>query len=205
MKPWSTIRSGISGAVAGVAYAALNSVHYWSRGPEWVAQGAGELFGGAVGGFMLVAMVCGIRNIVVRAKSTAYWDNWRSIMEEYAKPLDLFQSESGYILRKTITNGDIYEIVLSDDDVLTLAQSAPQMALAVLSKQNQAANPVSAILVRNLSLNTDHHRSELHLEIETQSYGRMIAAIPLPLAQSLSARLPSYLATMAQEAPKRHN
>jgi len=68
MKRWNTVRVAMYGAAAGLAYAAFNAAPYWSVGSEGIGQGIGMLVGGATMGFVMVAAICGFRNLLVRAK-----------------------------------------------------------------------------------------------------------------------------------------
>ena len=72
MKRWNTMRLGMYGACVGFAYAGFTVARYWFLGeligPYRINAAIGELIGGAMGGFILVAVVCAMRNILVRAK-----------------------------------------------------------------------------------------------------------------------------------------
>lgn len=65
MKRWKTIRIATYGAAVGVAYEAFRVAPIGSGDAAYVA---GRFVGAAIGGFILVAAVCGLRNLLVGAK-----------------------------------------------------------------------------------------------------------------------------------------
>jgi hypothetical protein len=111
--------------------------------------------------------------------------------------LDLHPLGTGYVLRKTKENGAVDDLALTPDDLLTLAQSSPRWGQLVLGAQTPTANAVSAFPVETISLNSDHHATELHLDLESPNGSQLTIAIPIEKARPLSARLPSYLEEMA--------
>jgi hypothetical protein len=110
--------------------------------------------------------------------------------------LSLVQDGDQYRLVRRNEDGSETEMQLSETDVMSLAQSAALLAQTVVSKRNQESPGLNAALVsevRNIGLNSDHHKSELHLEIFPANGPKIIFALQMPLARSLAARLPTYL------------
>jgi len=112
--------------------------------------------------------------------------------------LDLHPLGNAFVLKKIREDGTITEMVLTNDDLLTLAQSAPRWGQLVLGEQTPTANAVSAFPVETISLNSDPHGTELHLDLESPNGSELTIAIPVEKARPLSARLPSYLDEMAR-------
>ncbi len=65
-KRWNTMRLALYGALAGFLYAVFTSGPYWKGDTGLALEGVGTLFGGAVGGAIVVATVSGLRNLFVR-------------------------------------------------------------------------------------------------------------------------------------------
>jgi hypothetical protein len=110
--------------------------------------------------------------------------------------LSLDQDGDQYRLVRRNEDGSETEMLLSETDVMSLAQSAALLVRTVVSKRNQESPGLNAALIseaRNIGLNSDHHKSELHLEIIPANGPKMIFAFQMPLARSLAARLPTYL------------
>jgi hypothetical protein len=62
---WNTSRLALYGAAGGSLLAAYDLAGQWSFAPNSLADCAGGLFGGAVGGALLVAAAAGLRNLIV--------------------------------------------------------------------------------------------------------------------------------------------
>jgi hypothetical protein len=63
---WNTPRLALYGAAAGTLYSAYDLAGHWSLDPNALASCVGGLFGGAVGGAILVAAASGLRNLAIR-------------------------------------------------------------------------------------------------------------------------------------------
>jgi hypothetical protein len=68
-KRWDTLRIALWGAAFGVAYSAIKLTidGFATLNSDSLAY-AGGLFGGAVGGAAIFAIVSGMRNLILRAK-----------------------------------------------------------------------------------------------------------------------------------------
>jgi hypothetical protein len=108
--------------------------------------------------------------------------------------LEIAPRGKGFVLRRGSSRGGVvHEIELTDDNILTLSQSAEQLAQLVLSKHSEQANPAAVFPADQIGLNCDQHRDELHLELVSPGGSRKIVAIPLQKALALAEALPSYL------------
>jgi hypothetical protein len=120
-------------------------------------------------------------------------------------PLELRPRGNGYVLRKINPDGTANELWLTYDDLLTLSHSAAQWGQLVLESQPEKANPVAVTLIDNLGLNSDHHRTELHLELFRDGERFQVLAIPISVAGRLAERLPSFLQEMQAYRSKLRN
>jgi hypothetical protein len=96
-------------------------------------------------------------------------------------------------------------MLLSRDNVITLAQAAPLLRdqfLSELSRSGVIAVP--AMAVSQISLNTDIHVTEIHLTMFDQN-GEPTAAFRLPLhvAKPLAEHLPARIAEIENQERKR--
>jgi hypothetical protein len=112
--------------------------------------------------------------------------------------LELHVAKHGYVLRKTNPDGTTSELLLSDDDLLTLSHSAIHWGQLVLDAQPEGVNAVAATPVDNMGLNCDHHRTQLHLELFRNGERFQVLAIPILTAYRLTERLPSFLQEMQE-------
>lgn len=68
IKRWNTLRLAAWGAGAGLIYGAIQGALLWSLGGDYQARAIGQLIGGLVGGAALIALVSGLRNLILRAR-----------------------------------------------------------------------------------------------------------------------------------------
>jgi hypothetical protein len=70
MKRWNTIRAGMYGALFGAAYTVYTGMGFWGLGSDLIilATVTAHMIGGAAVGFVLVALICIVRNWIVRAR-----------------------------------------------------------------------------------------------------------------------------------------
>jgi hypothetical protein len=65
---WNTLRYAAYGGIAGLLWAAVQSVPLWGLGGDYQARAVGHLIGGFAGGAALVGFVVGLRNLWLRAR-----------------------------------------------------------------------------------------------------------------------------------------
>src|SRR5262249_11417062 len=92
------------------------------------------------------------------------------------------------------------EMVLSEDNVLTLAQSARHLQDHILARHTKAGQlhpPAVVVPVAQAELNADAHWTQVHLTFH-QSNGSRSACFGLPrgVAQSLVDGLPKWIAQL---------
>lgn len=118
--------------------------------------------------------------------------------------LSLEQEGDGFVLTKIDPQGQASTMHLTDEEVLILAQSAPKMQDRVIAKHTPVGGgrpPVSVVPVGQLSLNTDAHHTEIHMQFLTPSGSKsQIFGLPAEAAKSLLEALPKWIAKI--EAPK---
>lgn len=115
--------------------------------------------------------------------------------------LQLNATETGYVL----TTAAGVSVGLSDEEILLLAQSSQLMRDHVLAKHSRGSTvsarsvtPVAAIV-----LNTDLHKTEIHLEITSQHGTKLGLSIPLDVARPLADRLPHRVAEIERSLATR--
>lgn len=102
--------------------------------------------------------------------------------------------DGSFILQKTDKNGQIREFQLSEDDVITLCMSVENIAKAILERRfrhKEGVTPIFGTIVSGIKLETDVHKSELHMEVTSQSGAQSIFVIPFQVAQGLSDTIPA--------------
>src|ERR1700730_3709137 len=69
-----------------------------------------------------------------------------------------------FLLSRTEADGKRSEMVLSEADVIKLAQSAQQLTQAILARRSRpGADAIVLTPVAQIALNVDHHKTEIQL------------------------------------------
>jgi hypothetical protein len=114
--------------------------------------------------------------------------------------LTLEPEGNGYRLREVDENGSVGEMFLTDETVLTLAQSALKLRAAVLAKRSSpASHPVSVTRVGQIGLNHDALLPEVHLTLRAEDGTEQTFSVPLTLAKNLLEALPRHIAETEQD------
>jgi hypothetical protein len=116
--------------------------------------------------------------------------------------LSLDESDGGFVLRKTSDDGTVYEMVLSDDDVLTLGQSAPgfrQRILAKHSRESGGQTAVYATKVVQIGLAPDTLSEDVLLTLVAPNGGQTTFAVSPHIARHLAERLPVHASMIENE------
>ena len=112
-----------------------------------------------------------------------------------------------FILRRTDTKGRTNSITLTKDDILTLSQSIPSLRDHILSGQSPgdgtAISFVAVTEVAQIGLNTDVHRSEIHLTMIDRHGAHVGFALSPEIARYLAQRLPARVAEIEAAASTR--
>jgi hypothetical protein len=120
--------------------------------------------------------------------------------------LSLDPKGDDFILRRTSTNGKTVSVTLSNDDIITLAQSIPSLRDRILAGHNLTRGAISAVVMTEVTqvvLNTDLHRSEIHLTMIDRHGAQVGFALPLKIARPLVDRLPVRVAQIEAAAKSR--
>lgn len=92
-----------------------------------------------------------------------------------------------------IVGDDEQEVILSENDILSLAQTAQTLRGHILAKHSHGSG-ATARYVSNVSevvLNVDLHKSHVYLEVIDEAGLSMAYALPAQVARMLSDRLPA--------------
>jgi hypothetical protein len=120
--------------------------------------------------------------------------------------LTLEEDGVNFVLRSANEAGSTNSLTLSADDILTLAQSIPSLRDRVLARRSPAGGSVSAVVmtdVAQIALNTDLHRSEVHLTMIDRHGAQAGYALPPKVARLLADRLPLRVAEIEAAAKTR--
>ena len=116
--------------------------------------------------------------------------------------LTLDETEDGYVLRRIGADGTISEIKLSDEDVLTLGQSAPGFRQSILAKHNRESAGQSAVYatkVVQIGLAPDTLSEDVLLTLIAPNGGQTTFAIPPQIARHMAERLPVHVSMIENE------
>jgi hypothetical protein len=122
-------------------------------------------------------------------------------MEAPKPSLSLDETKTGYVLRKTDASGSVSELHLSDDDVLTLGQSSPNFRQKILAKRTPASGGVTPVFATNvvqIGLAPDTLGEDILLTLVAPNGSQTTFALPPHIAQHLSERLPTHLASLSE-------
>jgi hypothetical protein len=113
--------------------------------------------------------------------------------------LQLEEVGSNFILHRTDDAGKTTEIELSEDNILTLARSLPDLADRLLAARTQTgAVAVSVTEVAQIGLNLDVHASEIFLSLFDRHGAERKFSLRPEFARHLVDRLPHWLDKMDQ-------
>src|SRR6266481_103970 len=114
-----------------------------------------------------------------------------------------FQGEGDdFRLVRIDAKGQRSEIVLAESNVVALMKLIQQTLPTILAKRltetmvQQGVEPLIAVRVSRVLLNTDLHRSEILLKIFDEYGNETGFAFPVEIAEALSSALPRHLARL---------
>jgi hypothetical protein len=119
--------------------------------------------------------------------------------------LSLDPEGDDFVLRRRAEDGSITSMKLSETDILTLAQSVPNLHLEILKRHDPKGEShlaVSATEVAQVALNQRSLGEAILLTLIAPSGGRSTFAIPEQIAALLVERLPVFLAPTAVSSPR---
>ena len=109
-----------------------------------------------------------------------------------------------YAIVRVSPGGKTDELLLSPNNVLTLAQSAQLLWGRILSKRPRIGAPrVFQTPVVQVRLDTDAHVTEIHLTMISQNGAEATFSLPLNVAKPLAERLPARIAEIENQERKR--
>ena len=117
--------------------------------------------------------------------------------------LNLEPHGEGFLLTQSNTG---VSMIISDDDILSLAQSLPSLRDRVLARHSPKGDSVSAVAmtpVTRIVLNTDVHKTEIHLTMADRHGARLGFALDADVAQLLAERLPVRVAEIVAASKDR--
>jgi hypothetical protein len=118
--------------------------------------------------------------------------------------LTLDPHDNDFVLRRVDASGASAEIVLSDDDVLSLSQSAQLLRDRILSKRTPVGGTVSAVFatpVVQIGLAPDALEENILLTLVAPSGAQVTFSLPSHIARHLVERLPVHLAKARAASP----
>lgn len=116
--------------------------------------------------------------------------------------ISLEQRGDDYALIRVAADGIKSEMVLSAANIITLAQSAQRLRDQLLPKLSRpGADAISVTPVVQIGLNTDLHKTAIHLTMIDPNGAQMIFLVPPHVAKLLADRLPVRIAEIEAEKP----
>lgn len=116
--------------------------------------------------------------------------------------LDLQPQGDDFVMSVEHANGTTTKVILTADQLLILAQSAPRFRDHILSKRHPSAGNIDAVLatpVAQIGLNTDALEQEILLTMIGENRARLSYAVPEHLAQELVDKLPKHIARLREK------
>jgi hypothetical protein len=118
------------------------------------------------------------------------------------KPLALEARGKDFALVRIDDGGNRSEMLLSEDNVIMLAQSARLIVDQLLAQRSRpGADPVLLMPVVQVGLNTDLHKSAIHLTMIDHRGNEIGFLLPPEVARPLAERLPVRLAEIEKAKP----
>ncbi len=118
--------------------------------------------------------------------------------------LSLDPAGDDFVLRRIAADGTTTMILLSETDILTLAQSVPALQQQVLSRhvpKGDSHSPVAVTEVVQVALHDESLGESILLTMMSQGGSRATFALPQQIADLLVQRLPVFLARMRARKP----
>lgn len=116
--------------------------------------------------------------------------------------ISLEQRDDEYALIRVAADGTKTEMVLSTANVLTLAQSAQRLRDQLLPRLSRPGpDAISTTPVVQVGLNTDLHKTAIHLTMIDPNGAQMSFSLPLQVARQLAERLPGRVREIEEEKP----
>jgi hypothetical protein len=107
-----------------------------------------------------------------------------------------------FVLSAVNRNGKTQRIVLDEDDIINLGQSAQHLKDQILARRSRpGADAIVLTPVAQFYLNVDHHKTEIQLTMIDRRGARMGFSVPPHVAQSLIEPLRARLADIANAKP----
>ena len=111
-----------------------------------------------------------------------------------------------FVLTRTDADGNQESIMLAENDVLTLAQSAQRLKDHILERRTPKGSGVATGIltaVSRVALNVDIHQTEVLLTLFDRHGAQAAFSLPLAVAKPLSERLPVRVLEIEAAATKR--
>jgi len=116
--------------------------------------------------------------------------------------LQIEPSGDNFVLQRTDSDGHVTQIVLSEDNVLTLAQSTQPLTDRILARRSRSRTAaVKVTEVARIRLSTDIHEAEVFFGLVDRHGAEMIFSLSPDFAQQLIDHLPAWVAKTVQ-SPK---
>jgi hypothetical protein len=120
-------------------------------------------------------------------------------MSDAAQTLHLDASGDNFVLRKLSDDGSEQQMILTPDEVLTLAQSAPLFQERILAMRAPKAGTATAVLtteVARIALALETLGENILMTLFAPSGGHVTFSLARALAKNLAQRLPEYVSEL---------
>src|ERR1700693_40347 len=118
--------------------------------------------------------------------------------------ISLDEDGDNFILKRTDSDGTTSNIILSPQNVMTFAQSAPLFQERILSRIHPSGGDFSAVFVTpvaQIGLHDDALRENILLTLVAPNGARLVYQLDPSLAQELAVRIPIRLEEMRSRKP----
>jgi len=120
--------------------------------------------------------------------------------------LDLREDGNDFILSVTAVDGSVSEVRLSEDQVMTLTQSAPAFRERIVLRRSPEGGDISAVVVtpvNQIAIQPDSLGISVLLTLQSTTQGRMVYALSPLIARLILEHLPPALREIETAKPTR--
>jgi hypothetical protein len=120
--------------------------------------------------------------------------------------LDLVEDGDDFILMATAANGAVDRLRLTEDQMMTLAQSAPLWRDRIVLRRSPEAAGTEAVVVTPVShvgIQADSIKESVLLTFQSSTRGRLTFALPPVIAHLILEHLPNSLREIETDKPTR--
>ncbi len=127
-------------------------------------------------------------------------------MSDVTTGLKLEEDGSDFVLSVTAKDGAISTVRLTEDQMMTLSQSAPGIRERILLRRSPEGADVSAVIVtpvNRIGIQPDSLGESVLLTLQSATQGRMVYGLSPQIARLILEHLPPSLAEIESARPTR--